>query len=333
MPNPPPAQPPPAPSLTDRVPVPLRLMEEAVDHRVVSISLGSSSRNKSLVETFLGRRFAIERIGTDGDRERFADWITQLDGKVDAIGVGGTNLYVGAGGRRYAFREIVALIQGAKQTPVVDGYGLKEFLEPRMIHALQRDGVVDFQGKRCLMVMGVDRFGMAKALHEEGAQLLLADFEFALGMPIRFKSWKLHQVMANLLLPALVRLPFEWLYPTGSSEDVIQPKFGALYRWAELLAGDFLYIKRRLPLPEGRPLEGKIVITNTVTAEDVPLLRERGVKLLISSSPVLDGRSFGNNVLEAVVMTLAGKRPDAMTADDYDRILSAWDLKPRIERL
>jgi hypothetical protein len=102
---------------------------------------------------------------------------------------------------------------------------------------------------------------------------------------------------------------------------------------ADILTGDFLYIKRHLPPPEGRPLEGKIVISQTVTADDVPLLRERGVKTLITTTPVIEGRSFATNVMEGVVISLAGKRPEEMTAQDYEGILSNWNVKPRIEAL
>ena len=312
---------------------PLQLMSAPVDHRVVSISLGSSSRNKSVVETFLGKRFAIERIGTDGDRERFKEWVAALDGRVDAIGVGGTNLYLGAAGRRYAFAEIREMVSGAKVTPVVDGYGLKEFLEPRVVHQLQREGIVDFRRKRCLMVMGVDRFGMSEALHECGGEMKFADFAFALDVPLSIPSWNLHQLLSILLLPLVVRLPFEWLYPTGSNEDVIVPKYESYYRWADVIAGDFLYIKRRLPPPKGNPLAGKIVLTQTVTADDVPLLRERGVSLLVTTTPGLDGRSFATTVMEGVARTLAGKRPETMTAADYEAVFAEWNAGPRIERL
>jgi hypothetical protein len=70
-----------------------------------------------------------------------------------------------------------------------------------------------------------------------------------------------------------------------------------------------------------------------VTADDVPLLRERGVELLVTTTPVLDGRSFATNVMEGVVITHARKRPEEMTAADYERVLSAWNAGPRIERL
>ena len=37
--------------------------------RVVSISLGSSKRDKKVTASFFGTEFEIERIGTDGDME------------------------------------------------------------------------------------------------------------------------------------------------------------------------------------------------------------------------------------------------------------------------
>ena len=40
---------------------------------------------------------------------------------------------------------------------------------------------------------------------------------------------------------------------------------------AEIIAGDFLLMRRYLP----ESLEGKVIVTNTVTSKDVELLRER----------------------------------------------------------
>lgn len=57
--------------------------------RVVSISLGSSKRDHQVETEFLGEKFRIERIGTDGDMERMITMIRELDGRVDAFGLGG----------------------------------------------------------------------------------------------------------------------------------------------------------------------------------------------------------------------------------------------------
>ena len=52
--------------------------------RAVSISLGSSKRDKRVEVAFCGERVVIERIGTDGDMEKAAQKYRDLDGKVDA---------------------------------------------------------------------------------------------------------------------------------------------------------------------------------------------------------------------------------------------------------
>ena len=41
--------------------------------------------------------------------------------------------------------------------------GLKNSLERILINRLAADKIIDFQGKKVLMVCGVDRFGMAEA--------------------------------------------------------------------------------------------------------------------------------------------------------------------------
>ena len=60
--------------------------------RAVSISIGSSKRNKAVEATLLGQNVSIERIGTDGDMEAAAMKYKELDGTVDAFGVGGADL-------------------------------------------------------------------------------------------------------------------------------------------------------------------------------------------------------------------------------------------------
>jgi hypothetical protein len=69
--------------------------------RAVSISLGSSKRNKAVEVTLLGEKVSIERIGTDGDMELAARKYQELDGKVDAFGVGGADLGVLVDGKWY----------------------------------------------------------------------------------------------------------------------------------------------------------------------------------------------------------------------------------------
>ena len=297
--------------------------------RVVSISLGSATRNKKVHVTLLGEEFEIERIGTGGDMQKYKEMVAELDGKVDAFGVGGSDIYLYAGGKRYIFKEIMDLLAGAKKTPFVDGSGLKHTLERKTVTYLQENGIVDFRTKRVLLVSAVDRFGMAEALAGLAKSIVFGDLMFGLGIPIPVRSWGSVQTLAKLMLPVVVRLPFKWLYPVGEKQEKNTPAYGKYFAEADVIAGDFLFISRFMP----EDLRGKIVFTNTTTAQDVVELTRRGVTMLITTTPVFEGRSFATNVMEAVLITLLGKRPEALTPEDYFRKLEELGWTPGIQQL
>lgn len=297
--------------------------------RVVSISLGSSKRDKKVTAHFFGEEFAIERIGADGDMDRFRRMVAELDGKVDAFGVGGTDIFVYAGGKRYVLQEIVRLMSGAKQTPYVDGSGLKNTLEREAVTWLQDSGAVDFSTKSVLMVCSVDRFGMAEALARRAKSVIYGDLMFSLGIPAALHTWESTQRLARLLLPIAVRLPFKWIYPTGEKQEQNTPKYTPYFDAADVIAGDFHYIRRYMPAQ----LTGKIVLTNTITADDTAELKSRGVHLLITTTPEFEGRSFGTNVMEAVLVTLLGRRPETLTPEDYMNKFRELHWTPAVRQL
>ncbi len=297
--------------------------------RIVSISLGSSKRNKRVMVTLFGESFEIERLGVDGDTQKYRECVADLDGKVDAFGVGGTDLYVYVGNRRYTFRASVRLMEGAKKTPYVDGSGLKNTLEREAVAYLQEQGVVDFSQKRVLLTSAVDRFGMAETLAERAKSVLYGDLMFALGLPIPLRSFGVAKFLANLLMPIIVHFPIAWIYPTGEKQNHNTPKFEKYFAEADVIAGDYHLIGRFMP----QDLHGKIILTNTTTAENVEEFRKRGVHLLITTTPVLEGRSFGTNVMEAVLVTLLGKPPRELTPEDYFQKLKELDWKPTVQVL
>lgn len=241
--------------------------------RVVSISIGSSTRNKTAEVEILGEKFIIERIGTDGDLKKAIELIKELDGKVDAFGMGGIDLYLSAGNKRYIIKDALPLKNAAKITPIVDGSGLKNTLERKVIKYIQKKGIVDLKGKKVLMTSVMDRFGMAQAFYEEGARLIIGDLMFALNIPIPLHSLKVVYFLSFIIVPIVVRLPFEMIYPTGDKQlKIDSKKYERFYKEADIIAGDFLFIKKYMP----ERLDGKIIVTNTVTQEDVEMIKERG---------------------------------------------------------
>jgi len=294
--------------------------------RVVSVSLGSSKRDHKVEAEFLGEKFVIERIGTDGDMQRAIQMIRELDGKVDAFGMGGIDLYLVAGNRRYALREAKKIAAAAKKTPIVDGSGLKNTLERRVIEYLQHELGWNFKDRRALVVSGVDRFGIAEALWNAGCKTTYGDLIFAMGIPIPIRSLSTLRILAYTFLPVLSQLPFKYLYPTGKKQETVTSKYDNYYHDNEIIAGDFHFIRKYMP-PE---LPDKMIITNTVTKDDLELLRERGVKVLVTTTPEMEGRSFGTNVMEGVLISLLGKKVDEVTPEDYSRLLEQLQLKPRV---
>jgi hypothetical protein len=296
--------------------------------KIVSVSLGSSTRDHHVDVEWLGERFDISRIGFDGSLDRAIAKLHELDGTVDAIGLGGIDVYLYAGNKRYALRDGLRMLDAVKQTPVVDGSGLKNTLERETVRRLQSDGVLDFRGLPVLMVSALDRFGMAQALVEAGAQVTFGDFIFALGIDKPVTSLHEFEALAEKYLPDACKLPFQFFYPTGKKQEKPpEPKFQRYYADAKVIAGDFHFIRQHMP----DDLRGKTILTNTVTQTNVEELRDRGAARLVTSTPNLGGRSFGTNVMEAALLALLGKRWQDVTEADYLRLLHELNFTPRVE--
>lgn len=296
---------------------------------VLSISLGSSARDSCAEIEMLGQRLLLERRGTDGSLERFGRMMLANDGVVDCICIGGTNLGLYCAGRYYPFREISRLASHVTKTPVVDGAGLKDTLERRTVHWLQERGLVDFTTARVLVTCGIDRFGLAETLDEIGAHVIFGDTMFILGLPWPLPSLRALQRLGRAVLPIVTRLPFRWVYPTGAKQDAIVPKYERYYHWADVIAGDFHYIRRHMP----DDLDGKIILTNTITTEDVQQLRRRGVALLITSTPVIGNRTFATNVLQGAFVCLLDRRLEEIGAEDYIRVAEQIGWEPTVRNL
>ncbi|MBL8048388.1 MAG: quinate 5-dehydrogenase [Chthonomonas sp.] len=297
--------------------------------RIVSVSLGSSKRNKSSEATMLGQDFLLERIGTDGDMAAFQRMFEELDGKVAALGVGGADIYLVAGERRYAFRQILNCIKNVKVTPVVDGSGLKHTLERRAIHWLQESGTVDFKQERALLVSATDRYGMAQALDQLCPNVVYADLMFGVGLPIPLRSYRAVERLGRIVLPLITQLPFKWVYPTGEKQDSRTPKFAKTWAEATFICGDSLYVLRYAP----DRLDGKTILTQSVRQANLDWLKSAGVRRVITTTPVIGGETFATNVMEAMLVAILDKPVAEITEADYLGILDRLDWKPTVIEL
>ncbi|MCB0171663.1 MAG: quinate 5-dehydrogenase [Anaerolineae bacterium] len=296
--------------------------------RVVSISLGSSKRNKTVQLKLGDQTISIARIGCDGDEKRARALFASLDGQVDAMGVGGVELYVRVGDKQYPLRSGLNLVKDVQRTPYTDGRGLKYALERQLFQLAEPHFTTPIVPRKAMMPLAADRFSLAESLDQAGFDLVFCDLLFGLGLPIPVKGLARLRRLAGLLLPVIGLMPISMLYPTGQNQDENVPKYEQWFNYGPVVAGDFLYIRRNMPMD----LTGKIILTNTTTEEDVALLRARGVSYLVTGTPRLDGRSFGTNMMEAALIAYAGLgRP--LTDAELHNLIQELGLKPSVQKL
>jgi hypothetical protein len=296
--------------------------------RAVSISIGSSKRDKSVEVDLLGEKVLIERIGTDGDMEKAAQLYKEMDGKVDAFGVGGADLGVMVDQKWYPLYSVQPMVRYIKETPVVDGTGLKNTLENLVGPFIESHIGDHIKDKKAFLTLGADRWGLTMSFVDAGYECVFGDLMFGLGLPFAVRSVGTVKILAAIMMPIAGRLPFEWIYPTGEKQEKRDPKWEEYYRWGEVIAGDCHYIKRHMP----DRLDGKIIATNTTTPDDVELFRSMGVKYLVTTTPVLEGRSFGTNMMEAALIAISGKGR-VLTREELSVLLDQLGFEPQLQEL
>ena len=295
---------------------------------IVSISLGPASRDYEFSTQMLHQEVHVRRFGSDGDVGRARELVAQFDGQVDAIGLGGMNLYFKVGRRTYIHQQIQQIASAARTTPVVDGIHLKNTLERWAMGQIAQEQPGIFAHRRLFVISGIDRYGMAQVLSSYTDQILFGDPIFQLNLPTALRSLKQLERYAGLVMPALCRAPYGKLCPVGLEQDLRTPRGTKYFNRAHIIAGDFAYIHRFAP----DNLRGKTVITNSLSADDVEDLRARGVESLITITPPLsDEYPFvGANVLEAILVSFMDRPLAEVREDDYLNLVARSELAPHI---
>ncbi|MGE5559781.1 MAG: quinate 5-dehydrogenase [Chloroflexota bacterium] len=301
--------------------------------RIVSVSLGSSKRDHVAEAEFLGEKFILERRGVDGDFRKAIALVSELDGQVDAFGMGGTDVWLNAGSRRFMIQSSLPIYRAARKSPMVDGSGVKNILQRNAVRYLRDELKYPLQGKTAFIVCAVDGYGLASEFDKSGCKLVMGDLIYTIGIPIKLTTVAGLDRVARALAPIVTRLPYSMLYPTGSKQEKRDPKkdkYAYLYNEADIISGDWHYIAKYMP----DQLPGKIMITNTITKDDRVLLKDAGLKLLVTTTPEFSGgRSFATNVIEGVLITLLGKKPEDVKPGDYEQMIDRLGLKPKADAL
>ena len=299
--------------------------------QAVSVSLGSVAGDFVREITLAGQTVRLTREGTDGDMDRARRRLQELDGTVDALGLGGIDISLSVGGERFLIGDGVRLSEAAVQTPIVDGSGLKNTLERRVVRELAASGKITPQSS-VLMVSALDRFGMADAFVAMGCPCVFGDLIFNIGLDYPLTALSEIEDLAKKYRSRLLTVPFHQLYPTGAAQDTAaaDPRYAKYYKAADVIAGDGHLILRHLPPTLS---SGKGVVTNTTRPHSLARLAEAGIAWVATTTPEMDGLSGGTNLMEAALVAVIGLPLSEITPAVYEEWIETLGWRGTVHAL
>jgi len=309
------------------------MKEEEAVKQIVSISLGKSKDDYEFVTHFLGQTFTIKRIGTDGDVDLAADLLAQWDKEADAICLGGLNFNYSIGSSRAILDQAkkVEKLRSQISSPVTTGERLRRVsFEWAIRHIQFQYGNSYFNHTKILFLSGLLDYPIAKVISEYTDNLTFADPIFENGIPKFLNSLSDLEMYGKGIHDIL-----EWV-PTKRLASSAAP----LRMWNEYIVRKAIQKTHILVIPtydfaeylKGCTLEelgGKTVITSTLYEDRIQFLKERGVNVIIDTTPKILEQVVGFNVLEGLIAAALDKPLNEITDDDLLEVISEQRMDPR----
>ncbi|MFZ5573339.1 MAG: dehydrogenase [Thermodesulfobacteriota bacterium] len=301
--------------------------------KVVSISLGPSDKNYEFETEFLGQDFLIKRLGTDGDMEKAAALLLKWDKEAAAIGLGGVRSPYGIGPRYLTRKNSNKLKElGTQiQTPVTMGDRLRDVSFEWSLRYIEYKFGNYFSNAKVLFLSGMVSYRIAKVMSEFTDNLSFADPILENGIPKFINSLKDLESYAHGFHEILQWVPSKRLtgsvVPIQSWNDFILRKAMQKANIIVVPHHDFHEYLKNTSIEE---LGGKTIITSTAYDDRISFLKERGVDVIIDTTPKILERVVPPNLLEALIIAAMGRNRDQVRSDDLLEIISAQKMDPRI---
>lgn len=301
---------------------------------IVNISLGPAKDDYDFTPRFMGKNFRIIRNGTDGSIERMADLLEHWDGRADVIGLGSIQFPFSIGPKDNAEKETQTLYQLASKlkTPFTTGDALRSVGHEWTIRHLQYSfGNNYFNNSRVVFFSGMVSSNIAAALSEYTDNLKFCDPILEHGIPKFLNSIDDLKLYATGLHSVLKWVPTRTLTSYAMplrvyNEFIIQQAV----QQAHVVVVPYFHFFKYLQPCAFKELSGKTVITSTAYDDRVRFLKNRGVDVIIDTTPKILENVVGVSVLEALIMASLGKTPETLTRDDLLEIISERRMDPRV---
>ena len=295
--------------------------------RIASISLGPSGLDAKFRTRFLGHQFEVQRIGTDNDLKAAQDLVRQWRDKVDAIGLGMVHDHYWVGTNYFRQQDTATLEEAAGDTLVSTGARLREIVQEWSLRSAQAELDQFFNNAKVLFLSGATNYRLASVMAEYTDNLSFADPVLQFGAPGVLQSLRALELYAAGSHPVLRFSPEGGLLPSLAPGRLVNRfLLKKAVRDADVIVASWHQLERY----GAAELDGKVVLTSTISPERLQALKERGVRVVVDCSIQLFEQTVGLNVVEAMIVAALGKPADRIAHDDYLEIFTDLELKPRI---
>ncbi len=295
--------------------------------KVVSVSLGPSSKDYKFETRFLGQEFQVRRVGTDDDEGKAWEMLRRYQSEADAIGLGMIRDHYDIGSRRQVHRETERLLKVVTRVPATTGADLRRLLQVRAVRYVQRKLVNYFDNNLVLFLSGMVNFDMALAMSDYTPNLKFADAVLDTGAPAILTSLDQLEIYARGAQFASSLLPTQKLskFPGLSTlrREIITREMAKCH----VIVGTFDDIAA-LGKPEN--LEGKTLITSAIDDDRLEFFRECNVNLVVDVSPNLFDRVVGLSTIQAMILAALDTTSEELSDNDLEEIVDELRIEPRL---
>jgi predicted amino acid dehydrogenase len=299
--------------------------------QVLVIHLNDFDDDKTI--SFLDQSVELILRGCHGDADKARQLIAEYDGKVDAIALDGLPADLQLGPVHRTHSAGASLLNVAKETPVVDGSGIRAGLERWAVILADRAEPGIFAEKHILMAPGLNHGGLAQALERHSPAIRYGDPFIYFDLPDipGVGSRATLEQAAPATLDRLKDAPFRRIHPQAGAPQHVRPSNP--FEWADVIAGDIGAIRRYAPVL----LKHKTVVVECASEEDLQDLRKRGVSIVVTVMPSLNGpKALGQwsaAVIEAVLVALRVSKDAPLTEDTYLDLMADIQWTPAVRYL
>ncbi|MDX1735893.1 MAG: hypothetical protein R3228_16075, partial [Halioglobus sp.] len=211
--------------------------------------------------------------------------------------------------------------------PITTGSKLREIVQEWTVRSAQIELGDIFNNARVVFLSGTLNYRLASIMSEFTDNLSFADPIAQFGLPNVLHTLRALELYAAGSHPILRLESSRALVPSLAPFKFVNH---LLLKRAVRDAHVVVALYDQLQHYGREELEGKTVITSTVSDERLRELADKGVRLVLDCSIQLFDETVGPNVMEAMVMAALDKPAADITHDDYLEIFTDLDLKPRL---